>query len=117
MVVFHDEEQNKKLAEIHARQEETAVKALADTYGIGYVDLSGIGINTDGLLLIPEEISREAKIVCFGMVGKKLSVAVQSPTNEKAIEQIDILETKGFTIHLYLVSERSLEKEIGRAHV
>ncbi len=71
MAVFHDEEQNKKLAEIRARQEEAAVKELAETYGIGYVDLSGIGINTDGLLLIPEEASRAAKIACFAMVGKQ----------------------------------------------
>jgi type II secretory ATPase GspE/PulE/Tfp pilus assembly ATPase PilB-like protein len=114
MAVFHDEEQNKKIAEIHAHQEEAAVKALADTYGIGYVDLAGIGINTDGLLLIPEEVSRTAKIACFGMVGKKLSIAVQSPTDEKTIEQIDELETKGFVIHLYLVSLRSLEKAWAR---
>lgn len=114
MVVFHDEEQNKKLAEIHARQEESAVKQLADTYGVGYVDLSGVGINTDALLLIPEEVSRAAKIACFGMVGKKLSVAVQSPTDERAVEQIDILETKGFIIRLYLVSIRSLEKAWAR---
>lgn len=114
MAVFHDEEQNKKLAEIHAHQEEAAVKELADTYGIGYVDLSGIGINTDGLLLIPEEISRAAKIACFAMVGKKISIAVQSPTDEKAVAQIDQLETKGFTVHLYLVSARSLEKAWAR---
>ena len=114
MAVFHDEEQNKKLAEIRARQEEAAVKELAETYGIGYVDLSGIGINTDGLLLIPEEISRAAKIACFAMVGKKISVAVQSPTDEKTIAQIDQLETKGFTVHLYLVSARSLEKAWAR---
>lgn len=114
MVVFHDEEQNKKLAEIHARQEETAVKELSDTYGIGYVDLSGIGINTDALLLIPEEVSKSAKIACFQMVGKKLSVAVQSPTDEHVIEQIDLLESKGFIIKLYLVSIRSLEKAWAR---
>lgn len=114
MAVFHDEEQNKKLAEIRARQEEAAVKELAETYGIGYVDLSGIGINTDGLLLIPEEASRAAKIACFAMVGKKISVAVQSPTDEKTIAQIDQLETKGFTVHLYLVSARSLEKAWAR---
>ncbi len=114
MAVFNDEEQNKKLAEIHKRQEEAAVKAAADEYGIGYVDLSGIGINTDALLLISETISRESKIACFGMVGKKLSVAVQSPTAEKTIEQIDILERLGYIIHLYLVSERSLEKAWAR---
>jgi type IV pilus assembly protein PilB len=114
MAVFHDEEQNKKLAEIHARQEEEAVKSVADEYGIQYADLSGIGINTDALLLITEEISRTAKIACFAMVGKKLSVAVQSPTAEKTLEQIDILEQKGFVVQLFLVSERSLEKAWAR---
>jgi hypothetical protein len=110
MAVFHDEEQNKKLAEIHARQEESAVKALSDDYGIGYIDLSGIGINTDGLLLIPESVSRDAGIAVFAMVGKKINVAVISPTAPSTIEQIDNLETKGFTVQLYLASHRSLEK-------
>lgn len=114
MVVFHDEEQNKKLGEIHMRQEEAAVKSLADDYGIGYVDLSGIGINTDALLLIPESVSRDVGIACFAMIGKKLSVAVKSPTSPKTIEQIDKLETDGFIIHLYLVSVRSLEKAWAR---
>jgi type IV pilus assembly protein PilB len=114
MAVFHDEEQNKKLAEIHARQEESAVKALSDDYGIGYIDLSGIGINTDGLLLIPESVSRDAGIAVFAMVGKKINVAVISPTAPSTIEQIDNLETKGFTVQLYLASHRSLEKAWAR---
>ncbi len=114
MVVFHDEEQNKKLAEIHIKQEESAVKALADEYGISYADLGGVGINTDALMLIPEEVSRRVGIAAFAMVGKKLSVAVQSPTKVETIEQIDILETKGFSVQLFLVSERSLEKAWAR---
>lgn len=114
MAVFRDEEQNKKLSEIHARQEESAVRDLSKDYGIGYVDLSGIGINTDALLLIPESVSRDAGIAVFAMVGKKLSVAVMSPTMPKTVEQIDILETKGYAIQLYLVSRRSLEKAWAR---
>lgn len=114
MTVFHDEEQNKKLAEIHARQEESAVKALSDDYGIGYVDLSGIGINADALLLLTEEISRSAQMAVFAMVGKKINVAVLSPIAPETIEQIDLLETKGFAIQLFLVSKRSLEKAWAR---
>lgn len=114
MVVFNDEEQNKKLAEIHRQQEEAAVKNAADEYGLGYVDLSGIGINTDALLLISEEVARDAKIACFAMVGKKISIAVQSPTAEKTIEQIDQLERQGYDIRLYLVSKKSLEKAWAR---
>ena len=110
MPVFHDEEQNKKLAEIRAQQEEAAVKKLAHTYGVSYVDLSGVGINTDALLLITEEVSRRIGIAPFAMVGKKLSLAVRSPATPEVLEQIDHLETEGFTIQLFLVSERSLEK-------
>ncbi len=114
MPVFHDEEQNKKLAEIRAQQEEAAVKKLAHTYGVSYVDLSGVGINTDALLLITEEVSRRIGIAPFAMVGKKLSLAVRSPATPEVLEQIDHLETEGFTIQLFLVSERSLEKAWAR---
>ncbi len=114
MVVFRDEEQNKKLSEIHTKQEESAVRDLSVDYGINYVDLSGIGINTDALLLIQESVSRDAGIAVFGMVGKKLNVAVMSPTMPKTVEQIDILETKGYAIQLYLVSRKSLEKAWAR---
>lgn len=114
MVVFHDEEQNKKLAEIHIKQEEAAVKALADEYGVSYADLSGIGINTDALMLISEEIARDIGMAAFAMVGKKLSVAVQSPTRVETIQQVDLLEQKGFSVQVYLVSVRSLEKAWAR---
>lgn len=114
MPIFHEEEQNKKLAEIHTIQEEAAVKSLADDYGVSYIDLGGVGINTDALLLISEEISRSVGIACFAMVGKKLSVAVQSPTKIETIEQVDLLEQKGFIVQMFLVSVRSLEKAWAR---
>ena len=91
MAVFRDEEQNKKLAEIHSIQEENAIKLLADDFGVGYADLSGVGINADALLLIPESIARDARMACFAMVGKKISIAVQTPADIKTVKQIDVL--------------------------
>jgi type IV pilus assembly protein PilB len=114
MAVFHEEEQNKKLAEIHVLQEEAAIQSIAHDYGMSYVDLSGVGINTDALLLIPEEISRSVGMACFAMLGKKLSVAVQSPTKTETLQQVDLLEEKGFTVQMFLVSVRSLEKAWAR---
>ncbi len=114
MAIFRDEEQNKKLAEIHSIQEENAIKLLAADFGVGYIDLSGVGINADALLLIPEPVARDARIACFAMVGKKISVAVQTPADLKTVEQIDVLERKGFEVAVFMVSRKSLDKAWAR---
>jgi type II secretory ATPase GspE/PulE/Tfp pilus assembly ATPase PilB-like protein len=55
-------------------------------------------------------------MAAFAMVGKKLDIAVKSPTNDHAVEEINRLETQGFETSLYMVSQRSLDKAWGRYH-
>lgn len=114
MAIFRDEEQNKKLEEIHTMQEESTVRALSEGFGVGYADLAGLGINTDALVLIPEEIARRDKVACFAMVGKRVSIAVQSPILDATIDRVNELEQKGFEVRVYMVSKRSLEKAWAR---
>ena len=72
MVTFDEEKQNKKLQELHEREEENLAQILSEKYGIKYIDLSRVSINTDALRLIPESKARKVEIAAFNKVGKKL---------------------------------------------
>lgn len=114
MVTYHEDEQNKLIADLKAQEEETLVQKIADDIGVAYVDLTGITINSDALRLIDEKIARSAEMAVYSMVGKKIDVAVKSPTNQQALEQINTLEKQGFETTLHMASLHSLEKAWGR---
>ena len=70
---FNDEKEEQKVDELRLKEEEDVARILSDKYGIHYVDLTGISINTDALRLIPEAKAREARMAGFRIVGKKIS--------------------------------------------
>lgn len=114
MVVFDEEKQNKQLKDLWQKEEEELAQTLSSKYGVGYVDLSGLSINTDALRLIPEEKARAGAMAAFKIVGKKLSIAVQSPDKKETNQIMDELKERDYTIDLYMVSKQSLEKAWSR---
>ncbi|MDD4989403.1 MAG: GspE/PulE family protein [Candidatus Pacebacteria bacterium] len=114
MVEFDDDKQKKKVRELYKKEEEELAQELSQKYEIGYLDLSAISINTDGLGIIPEEKAKEAKMAIFAMVGKKLQVAVTAPSNEKTIEIVKELQARGYECTQFLVSRASIEKAWSR---
>ena len=114
MVTYHEEEQNKLLSELRTNEEESLVQKIADDIGIPYYDLTGISINTDALRLVDEATARKAEMAVFAMTGKKIDVALKSPTNPDAIEVLSKLEKSEYETTLYMVSTRSLEKAWSR---
>jgi len=110
MVQFNEEKQEKKLAELHKREAESLAKVLSSKYGLPYVDLSSIPINTDALRLLPEKMAREALIASFQLTGKKLKVAVSAPNSNLTKIALAELEKKGLILTTYLVSKSSLER-------
>ena len=91
MANYNSEEQAKKLAEIRAREEEDFVQQQAERFGVPYIDLTSVNIETDALLLLEESVSRSAKMACFRMKGSDLYIAVQSPQFGPTVDQLDIL--------------------------
>ncbi|MBI2108987.1 MAG: type II/IV secretion system protein [Parcubacteria group bacterium] len=110
MVTFDENRQNKQLEILRRSEEEDVVKILSQKYGIPYLDLGSIPINTDALRLIPEEESREAEAAGFKLVGKKIFVAVLSPKKERTLMALKELERKGYEPLLNLVSRQGLER-------
>jgi type IV pilus assembly protein PilB len=106
----NEEKQEKRLEELKKREEEDVVRILSTKYGLNFVDLKPIPINTDALRLIPEEVAREAKIAAFDKVGKKVQVALFSPKNDKATIILKKLEEEGYKLQISMATNASLEK-------
>ncbi len=114
MVVFADQEEEKRIEFLRKREEEEAVQILSQKYGVEYVDLSLVAINTDALRLISKEDSQTAEIAAFGRVGKRLSVAVRSPENSKAKIVIEQLKDLGYQVTVFMTSQESLKRAYDR---
>ena len=114
MVVFDEDKQNKRVSEMRKIEEEDVARILANRYGLNYIDLGPIPINSDGLKLVSEENARLGNLAVFDMVAKKIQVAVLSPKNEKTEALIKMLEADGYFPTMHMVSKASLEKAWGR---
>ena len=110
MPVFNEEEQLKKLELLHHQEEEDLARILSDKYKLAYVDLTSEPINSDALRLVPEEKARAAKAAAFNILGKKVSIAVQTPNNEKVPELVENLQARGYNPQLFMASTLSLER-------
>jgi type IV pilus assembly protein PilB len=113
-LTFDDSKSNQRVSDLRQKEEEDLAEMLAGRYGLPYVDLSGMTINTDGLKLVPQDIARNSKVAVFDMTGKKLKIAVISPKREETLAVLNNLETRGYVPELHLTSNRSLEKAWSR---
>ena len=108
-VHFDEDKQDKKIEEMRTREEEELAELLAERYGLSYLDLTRIPINSDAVRLLPEATAEEGKLAFFDLVGKKLKVAVLSPKNPKTAEIIKEFEDKGYQVTSFMVSKGGLE--------
>lgn len=113
MIKFNEDKQDAKLEEFRKKEEEDLAELLSDRYGIPYINLATVPINTDALRLIPEAVARDSKTVAFDIVGKKLKVAILSPSNEKTALHLKKL-AEDYEVSPYVVSTTSLDKVFSR---
>lgn len=109
MPIIDDPEQIKRVEHLRKQEEEDLAQMLSKKYGVIYLDLSLVSINSDAIRLIPEVEARDAEVAAFGRVGKKISVAVRSPENPKAKAVVQKLNELGYTTTVFMVSRDSLE--------
>lgn len=114
MVQFNEDKQDAKLEEFRRKEEEDLAQLLSDRYGIPYINLATVPINTDALRLIPEAVARDSKVAAFDAVGKKLKVVILSPKNEKTALLLKKLGEDGYEVISYAGSTESLEKAFSR---
>lgn len=112
--VFDDQKQNAELLAIHNQEEEDLVKVMSDKYDLPYIDLRGISPEPDAMQYIQEEEAKEAGVVPFKVVGRKLYLAALSPNNEKLEGLLRPIEDKGTELVLFLCSHASLNHVLDR---
>jgi type IV pilus assembly protein PilB len=109
MPVFDDKKSNVRLEELHNREEEALVRSMAPKYGYQYIDLHGVTIDTEALMLVPEEAARQAELAPFAQANKKLSVAVRNPNNPHVKEVLEDLQKRRFVPEPYMATLSSIE--------
>ncbi len=109
MIHFDDKDQNASLSKFRRKEQEYLAERLANKHGLQYTDLSIIPINSNAVAMVPEEESRDAKVVVFNKVNKKINIAVLSPEIDKTKQLIKKLEGQGFLLEIFVVSEESLK--------
>ncbi|MBX4192588.1 type II/IV secretion system protein [Candidatus Parcubacteria bacterium] len=108
MVVFADAEQQKRIDFLRKREEEELAQVLSQKYGVQYVDLTLVAVNTEALRLLGEKEAREAEAAAFGRVGKRISLAVRAPENPKAKALVQKLQDQGYEVTVFMASQESL---------
>ena len=108
MVQFDDSGLNEKLATLRIREEERAAEARAPQLGYEHIDLHGYTINPEALAAVPEELARSSKITGFEILQKTLSIAALDPTNAETKSALQQLQADGYTLHVYMTSNSSL---------
>ena len=107
---FDEDKQKQRMADLLHKEEEELVSMLSAKYGVDYINLLGVGVNTDALRLVDEKAAREAKAAPFALLDKKVKVAVRNPQDPKLADFIDGLKKKGYNPEIYIASTQSLEK-------
>ncbi len=114
MVVFDEAEGKKRLDFLRRREEEELAQMLAHKYGVEYVDLSLVAVNSDALRLVPEAEAKDAEAAVFGRVGKKVSIVARAPENPKVKALVAKLQGLGYETTLFITTQESLNRAFAR---
>jgi type IV pilus assembly protein PilB len=107
---FQDDKQDKELNDFRTQEEEDLAQILSEKYGVPYIDLSTVPINTDSLRLITEPTARERKIAVFDLAGKIVRLVTLAPASPDTILTLSDLKAQGYRPELYIGSQNSLRK-------
>ncbi len=108
---FDEDKQNKQLADLKRKEEEDLVSLLAETkYNLPYADLYKVGIDNEALRAIDERDAHEKHIAPFKIIGKKIYIALRTPTEELKQELIEDMGRKDLEAVFYMTSLASIEK-------
>ena len=105
MTHFGDEKEEKAFADMREKEAESLAQILSQRYDLPYVDLSRVIVNNSALRLIPEEVSRKAKIAVFAVDQHKVSLAVQTPNSAEVASVLEELKRQGLTPVMNIASE------------
>ncbi|TSC53729.1 MAG: type IV pilus assembly protein PilB [Parcubacteria group bacterium LiPW_39] len=109
-----EEKLERKLTEVRLKEEEMRTQDLAEKLGLPYINLTGLPIETEALVLIPEEIARQGKIAIIHRAEQELKAAVKNPDDAKTQKILADLKTRGFKTQVFIASDHGLAKAFSR---
>lgn len=99
----------KKQAEIKIKEIEKKTSAKALSLNLDYINLFGFPISPEALILIPENIAQELKLVCFYYDGKNIRLGCLEPNEEIETLAEQLKEQYFSDVKIYIISTNSLE--------
>ena len=112
---FDEEKQNKQLSDLQREEEEQLVQVLAESkYNLPYVDMSRLGVDSEGLRAISEKDARELNVGPFKLSGKNIHIGILSPSKELLSKLTEEMERKNLVPTFYMISHASLNKILER---
>ncbi len=99
-----------KMDEIKVKELEDKAEAQAKVLNIPYIDLVAFPITAEALKVIPEELAREKKIVCFYYTPEEIRIAGIEPVGADDDFVYQLGERHHAKVLFYLISENSLDK-------
>ena len=114
MVNFGDSDADARISFLRKKEEEDLARILSKKYGVEYVDLSLVAVNTDALRVVTEAVARTTEVAAFGRIGKRLSLAVRAPEHPAVKQLVQKLTDDGYVVTVFMCSQESLNRAFAR---
>ncbi|MFA5175395.1 MAG: ATPase, T2SS/T4P/T4SS family [Patescibacteria group bacterium] len=101
-----------KMAEIGVKEKEEIVAGQAASLGLPYINLKGFPISSEALRVIPEEIAKNKKVICFLFTPGEMRFGCVECDEEIKEMIYQFGERHHANAAIYLISEFSLESGI-----
>ncbi len=113
VIQFDETKRSARLSDLYKKEEEDLARMLSVKYGVDYIDLTRLAIETDALRLLKEKVAKSAEVAAFKKIGKTLFVAMRAPVRDDSLQAIKILEKLGFKVRKFMTSTTSLDHAWG----
>jgi len=110
MPQFDDTQMNATLQGLHEKEEERLTETLAPKYGLPYINLHTVMVDSEVVKMIPEADARKAELVAFASENGVIRVAVRNPKNPDVEFVTKPLNTEEQKVELYLATQNGIEK-------
>ena len=99
---------NSKLTELKIQQGEEIAKQTAQKLSLNYINLILAPINSEALLIIPQNTSQEAQMIVFQKENNQIAIGCINPHNPATQEVITNLQKK-YQVKVFLISPHSFQ--------
>ncbi len=107
---FDELKQTQMYDTIRRKEAEDLAMILASRYGLPFVDLGLISIDSAVIKLIPEDLAKKAGAVVFQLEQGAARVAVVTPNNPELPRVTEELERQGHRVELFMTSEYIIKR-------